>query len=103
MTCVKAVIDSCAAPEATSAPEAIRSAARFNCSAAEAAWLMPEDNCPVAAAMRSAACCCLPSVRALLRWASASRVDAVDDLPSSEVVARATGDNFLTRAIMSSI
>jgi hypothetical protein len=64
--CVNAVSDSCAAPEASSAPVAIWSAERFSSSAAEAASLIPDDSSPVAAATRSAACCCLPRVRAFL-------------------------------------
>jgi hypothetical protein len=73
-TCVMAASDSCAAPEASSAPVAIWSVARLSSSAADAASLMPLDSWLDALATRSAACCCLASVRARLRLASASRV-----------------------------
>jgi hypothetical protein len=42
-----------------------------------AASLTPDESSDVAVAMRSAACCCLASVRALRRKASASRVETV--------------------------
>jgi hypothetical protein len=83
-TCWNAARDSCAALEASSAPVAIWSLARFNSSAADDASAMPEASCPVAAAMRSAACCCLARVLAFLRCASASRAVTADDFPSIE-------------------
>jgi hypothetical protein len=58
-TCVMAASDSCAAPEASSAPVAIWSVARLSSSAADAASLMPLDSWLDALATRSAACCCL--------------------------------------------
>ena len=83
-TCWNAARDSCAALEASSAPAAIWSLARFRSSAADDASAMPEANCPVAAAIRSAACCCLARVLAFLRCASASRAVTADDFPSIE-------------------
>jgi len=59
---------------------------------------MPEANCPVAAAMRSAACCCLASVLAFLRCASASRVATAGALPSA-TLAIAWTVAFLTSAV----
>ena len=76
LTCVIAASDSWAAPEASSAPLAIWSAARLSSSEAEAASLMPADSWLEALATRSATCCCLASVRARLRPASASRAIA---------------------------
>ena len=98
-TCWNAARDSCAALEASSAPAAIWSLARFSSSAADDASAMPEANCPVAAAIRSAACCCLARVLAFLRCASASRAVTADDIPfvATEIDCMAA---FFTSAII---
>ena len=89
-TWLMAASDSCAAPEASSAPLAIWSAARLSSSAADADSLMPADNWLAALATRSAACCCLAMVWARLRLASASR-DMLLVRPAATTVAGALG------------
>ena len=90
LTWFNAASDSCAAPAASSAPVAICIAARFSSSAADAASLIPADSSPLALATRSEACCCLASVRARLRCASASRVTFFGMLPAMGLAAIGT-------------
>lgn len=96
---MKAERDSCAARDASSAPEAIWSLARFSSSAALDASAIPEASWLVAVAIRSAACCCLASVLAFLRYASASRAVTADDFPTIVTEAARTAA-FLASAMV---